>query len=274
MAEYALRNDFATNKELINHIEMIGLPSVSVKTVSSYLRKEKVTINVAAEKPNLTEEAMFNRVETSLLNMLVPRSVFRRTVFIDKFSIDTRMKRKTQVKRRRGQRYDQQNINRCELRNPKTQSFVCCFSYQGVGPIEFIEGRFTAEKYLNFLQNQVLPFYDPIFDNYYLLHDNARIHTARIVQDFLRAALSNRVHSHPAYSPDLNPIEHLGNALKRKVCDQLKQSNVQDHNNLRNMIKDQWQEFDDNIEFLQSLVDSLHSRYNQCVSAMGNATRY
>lgn len=48
------------------------------------------------------------------------------------------------------------------------------------------------------------------------MQDNARIHTARIVQDWLHEQ-EFEVLEWPPYSPDLNPIEHVWARLKELV---------------------------------------------------------
>lgn len=275
LAQHSLDNNFKTNKQLIQYLQTKGYPTVTSTTVSNYLKKHKISSSIAAEKPHLTETAKHNRVEASLSNLLAPLRVFRKTVFIDEFSIDSRMHRKTRVKRLKGERFAEKNIKHYELRNPKTFSFVCSFSYSGVGPIQLIDGRFTAAKYLEYLQNSLIPFYNELYvDSYYILHDNARVHTANIVKEYLELTLPDRVHIHPPYSPDLNPIENLGNELKRKLYERLGDLSFRNHGELGEITCEIWREFDNNLDLIHKLVDSVRSRYRECVNSMGSATRY
>ena len=86
--------------------------------------------------------------------------------------------------------------------------------------------------------------------------------------------MPNRVHSHPAYSPDLNPIENLGNSLKRKMNERLKTLGHQSHSQIAELTSLLWREFDNDLDYLHHLVDSMHRRYNDCITAMGEATKY
>ncbi len=78
-----------------------------------------------------------------------------------------------------------------------------------------INGILNAQIYRDeILRSIVVPF---IHEHHLmLLHDNARPHDARIHTQFLEAE-NIPVHAWPAYSPDMSPIEHVWDAMDRRI---------------------------------------------------------
>ncbi len=81
--------------------------------------------------------------------------------------------------------------------------------------VHFIDGILNAQRYrAEILRSIVVPF---IHDHHLMLqHDNARSHIARICTQFLEAE-SIPVLAWPAYSLDMSPIEHVWDALDRRI---------------------------------------------------------
>ncbi len=79
----------------------------------------------------------------------------------------------------------------------------------------FIDGILNEQRYRDeILRPIVVPF---IHDHHLKLqHDNARPHVARICTQFLEAE-NIPVLAWPAYSPDMSPIEHVWDALDRRI---------------------------------------------------------
>lgn len=80
-----------------------------------------------------------------------------------------------------------------------------------------VQGTMAANSYLTeVLQPVVRPLARRHGENFMFVDDNSRPHRARIVTDYLREAGIDRM-EWPAYSPDMNPIEHVWDMLHRAV---------------------------------------------------------
>ncbi len=102
--------------------------------------------------------------------------------------------------------------------------------------VYFIDGILNAQRYRDeILRPIVMPF---IHDHHLMLqHDNARSHVARICTQFLEAE-NIPVLAWPAYSPDMSPIEHVRDALDRRIRQHVPvPANIQQ---LHTAIKEEW----------------------------------
>ncbi|GFW78588.1 uncharacterized protein TNCV_2243881 [Trichonephila clavipes] len=93
--------------------------------------------------------------------------------------------------------------------------------------------------------------------------DNARPHTARVAQGFLR-------HFHtvpwPSRSPNLSPVEHVWDQLKRQM------PSCHSVHDLELAVQDLWAHLpQDNIG---CLINSMPDRVRACIAAGGGPTRY
>ncbi|GFV40272.1 transposable element Tc1 transposase [Trichonephila clavipes] len=93
--------------------------------------------------------------------------------------------------------------------------------------------------------------------------DNARRHTVRVAQDFLRHF---QTLPWPVRSPDLSPVGHVRNQLKRQIPSCF---SVHD---LELAVQDLWAHLpQDNI---RCLINSMQNRVAACIAAGGGPTRY
>ncbi|GFS61930.1 transposable element Tcb2 transposase [Trichonephila clavipes] len=93
--------------------------------------------------------------------------------------------------------------------------------------------------------------------------DNARPHTARVAQDFLRHF---QTLPYPARSPALSPVEHIWDQLKRQM------PSCHSVHDLELFVQDLWDHLpQDNI---RCLVNSMPDRVAACIAAGWAPTRY
>jgi hypothetical protein len=221
----------------------------------------------------LTENDKIRRVEVATENLEYDIDIWRKCIFIDEISFETGPKCQTRVRRFSGTRYDEDNIQK--VQNSGWSSVMCCacFSYQGVGPIMRSEGNFTSEQYVHFIENQVIPYAEEKFpdSDFYILHDNSRIHTSFHTTAYLVLRLgADRIIPHAPKSPDCNPIENLFGIFCKEIRNNQLIYDNQDQ--LWTAIQNHWTRIDTHL--CQSLADSMPQRYNEVLENNGSTTHY
>ncbi|GFV90216.1 uncharacterized protein TNCV_4379321 [Trichonephila clavipes] len=121
----------------------------------------------------------------------------------------------------------------------------------------------TGRRYVDdILRPHVGPFLNGLPEAIFQ-KDNARPHTARVAQVFLRHF---QTLPWPARSPDLSPVEHVWDKQKRQMpsWDSL--------HDLELAVQDLWAHLpQDNI---RCLINSMPDRVAACIAARGGPTRY
>jgi transposase len=146
-----------------------------------------------------------------------------------------------------------------------------CFTKDKLGPLVRLEGRITANIYIEMLKDYLLPFINGLEDknDYTFQEDNAPIHTAKVAKKWKN---DNNIKSlpWPAQSPDLNPIENLWDELERRVR---KHSPLpKNPNNLWEILQEEWLNLNEDI--CKNLVDSMPRRIAAVIDNRGNPTKY
>ncbi|GFY23730.1 transposable element Tcb1 transposase [Trichonephila clavipes] len=118
------------------------------------------------------------------------------------------------------------------------------------------DGPLTARRYRDeILRPIVVPYAAAIGDNFILIDDNCRPHRANLVEDFLFEEGIVRM-EWPACSPDMNPIEHVWDALGRRVAG--RQPPPQTLQELERALLEEWDRIPQLV--INSLIDSMPQR--------------
>ncbi|GBN96046.1 Transposable element Tc3 transposase [Araneus ventricosus] len=119
------------------------------------------------------------------------------------------------------------------------------------------------------LEQHVRLFRGAICAEFLFMDDNARPHRANIVDECLQSEDITRM-DWPAYSPDLNPIEHVWDMLGRRIA--ARQPPPTCLPELRRALLDEW------CNILQDQIDnlilSMPRRCKACIASSGRHTPY
>lgn len=126
--------------------------------------------------------------------------------------------------------------------------------------------------YTGVLQNNLIPFAEEKFGGVAHCHfqdDNAPAHRAILVRYF-KERVGTRSIPWPARSPDLSPIEHLWDVLKRLIRKRLPQPT-----SLQQLFAAAIEEWNSISEAtIDNLIDSKTSRVGAVIHAEGGVTGY
>ena len=141
------------------------------------------------------------------------------------------------------------------------------FIDNNIGSIDIFSENMDSIKYIEILENNILPIIENTDENLIFQHDNDPKHTAKITKAFLK---NNNISvlEWPACSPDLNPIENVWNLLKIKIH----KRKPKDKDEFIDIITEEWLKFDSNV--LKSLINSMPKRIQQVIKNNGDIIMY
>ena len=145
-----------------------------------------------------------------------------------------------------------------------------CFCNNKLGPLVLIEGTLNSDRYIELLEEYLLPFLNNLdVENHIFQDDNAPCHasikTRTWKEDNLRETLP-----WPAQSPDINPIENLWDILERRV--RKHKPLPTNKNDFFTLLKEEWDSIDESQ--LVRLVKSMPNRIKTVIKSKGNPTKF
>lgn len=190
-------------------------------------------------------------------------------LFVDETKISLNGKDgRARVYRERGERFNENCVVETEPFGGGSIMVFAGISMHTKTPIVRLHGAINAVRYQN---NALLPVVIPHIRanrGMILAQDNAPCHSARTTQQLLQAH-NVRLLDWPAKSPDLNPIEHIWDLLKRRVR-QLRPHRT--HAQLERDVNAVWGQITQAT--IQNYVRSMRRRCQAVIDANGGHTRY
>ena len=147
-----------------------------------------------------------------------------------------------------------------------------CITFSGPGDLSRLEGTLDSKCYLEVLDDYVIASFEwygmnPAKSTFQ--HDNARVHTSSIVQNWFREH-NITVLKWPANSPDLNPIEHVWAYIKRQL-NQYKRP-PKDMDELWRRVEEIWAKI--SRKLIRKLYESMPRRIRALLQSRGGAIKY
>lgn len=134
-------------------------------------------------------------------------------------------------------------------------------------------GGYSAQSYTDTLEFGLLE----VYEGQTFVQDNAPVHTARYMQDWLNQNWIKVLPNWPPYSPDLNPIEHLWARLKELLYNLHPEldsvhSKEEQLRLLTNWLPEVWQQL--KPEWIDAVLNSMPDRLQAVIDANGWQTKY
>lgn len=244
---------------------------LSAQTIRRRLREAGLRSRKMRQQPRLTPAHCASREQWAMQRVHWRQQQWRRVIFTDEsrfrlFHSDGRAR----VWREPRQEMLPQHVQ-CTERQSASVHVWAGIALHAKTELVFLDANVNANSYAELLQARLLPFVNAAFGgvgNCLLQDDNAPPHRAAAVTQ-LKEQLQLRSLRWPSRSPDMNPIEHVWDFLKRTIQ---RENPPQNAAQLRQAIAAAWQRLPQ--DFLRRLVLGMPRRVAALLRARGTYTRY
>lgn len=266
-----LRNRHLTSRQSRNQLQEVRNTNVSVWTVRRRLKNIGLKACRPASGPKLLPRHRVARLQFANEHFHWNLQQWSNVLFTDesRFCLHSPDGRK-RVWRRNGERFAKCTFSPRLSYGGGSVMVWAGITREACTDLVIIDGSLTAHRYIEeVLMDHVVPVSEYIGDNFILMHDNARPHTAMCVAQYLQDVGIHKM-NWPACSPDLNPIEHVWDMLGKRIRDrEVAPATV---NDLRLALLEEWQNIPQAA--ICNLIDSMNRRLQSVIRARGGNTKY
>lgn len=267
-----LRNRHLNAVEVQQQLLQTRRDYISESTVRRRLLEANLKPYRQANGPKLETGHRVARLRYAREHIQWGEEEWARVLFTDesRFSLFTSDGRR-RVYRRPGERYIQACFTERVQYGGGSVHVWAGISSEGRTELVSIEnGTLTGERYAQEILNEYAgPYLVNMGEGSMLMQDNARPHTARIVQEYIQE-VGISLMAWPSRSPDLNPIEHAWDELGRLVRSRRPAPTTL--RALKQALMEEWENIPQNR--LQNLVFSMPNRLEAVITARGGNTSY
>lgn len=269
LRRYCIKNRHQCVKDITTWAQEYFRKPLSVTTVRRYICKCKLKLYYAKQKPFINKIQKRRRLCWARAHLRWTDAKWKSVLWSDESTFQIVFGNCGRRVLRTKEEKNHPDCYRRKVQKPASVMVWGCISAQGMGNLHICEGTINAERYIQVLEQHMLPSKRRLFHGRPCLfqQDNAKPHSARVTTAWLRSKRV-RVLPWPACSPDLSPIENVWRIMKRKI----RQRRPRTVEQLKLYIKQEWGRIPP--DKLQKLVSSLPKRLLSVVKRKGDVTQW
>lgn len=196
--------------------------------------------------------------------------MWSRVTFSDESHFEVQGQRLKYVRRSVGEPVRSGHIEQY-VKHPDKKMFWGCFSVEGPGALQAVDGMMNSGSYMEVLTRKLIPYMETTFPNQdgIFQQDLAPCHKSRKVTDFLIQQQIS-VLPWPGNSPDVSPIENLWAIIKKRLKDHDCSSKVK----LMEAVLSVWFHDEEIKNSCKNLIESMPKRVAMLIKARGGHIKY
>jgi hypothetical protein len=272
ISRMAVTGKATTAKDLVNDLKEYSNVKVSQNTILRTLKKSGVKSHLKIKKPLLNKGHRYKRRKFEKKYRHWDKYDWEYVVWSDETKINLHSNdARDRTFRKEGEPLRDHNVSQTKKFGGGSLMVWGCMLPCGVGCLCRIDGTIDEKLYRQILEDALLKsigLYQLKPDEVIFQHDNAPSHSAKGTKKWLETN-DISVLDWPPQSPDLNPIEHLWDHLKREIRGKKQCNNV---NELWEVVTEAW----DSIkpETCRKLVHSMPARLKEVRKSKGGFTSF